>query len=150
MKKTLPFFLIATIVVSLTACSGSADKKVPELADEMCDCFTNFQKTISADAKDLMKAVSVATDAQSEMMQGISKLKPEDTAAFGEKLKAVGTRGSDVYACMEAFDKKHSKETTKDEESLTEKLLAEMQKNANCPVGAAIVNLSLTNSKPGK
>jgi hypothetical protein len=146
MKKTLPLFLLTVIVISFAACSGSADKKVPELADEMCDCFTNFQQTISADAKDLMKAVSVASDAQSEMMQGISKLKPEDAAMFGEKLKAVGTKGSDVYACMEAFDKKHGKETTKDKEALTEKLLTEMQKNANCPVGAAIVNLSLKRS----
>lgn len=133
----------ALFIIVLSACSGTADNKVPELANEMCDCFTNFQQTISADAKDLMKAVAVSSDAQSEMMKGIAKLKPEDATDFGEKLRAVGTKGSDVYSCMEAFDKKHSKETTKDKEALTEKLLAEMRKNGNCPVGAAIVNLSL-------
>ena len=146
MKKTVQFFLSITIVLSLTACSGSADKKVHELANEMCDCFTNFQKTISADAKEMMKAVSTSSNAQSEMMKGIAKLKPEDATDFGEKLRSVGTKGSDVYVCMEAFDKKHSKETTKDKEALTEKMLAEMQKNGNCPVGAAIVNLSLKKS----
>jgi hypothetical protein len=143
MKKTFSFFLLSVIIVSFSACSGSADKKVPELANEMCDCFTKFQQTISTDAKELMKAVSVSDNAQTEMMKGISKLKPEDATDFGEKLRAVGTKGSDVYTCMEEFDKKHSQETTKDKEALTEKLLTEMQKNDNCPVGAAIVNLSL-------
>lgn len=136
-------FATLAIAFVFAACSGSADKKVPELANEMCDCFTKFQQTISTDAKELMKAVSLSDNAQSEMMKGISKLKPEDATDFGEKLRSVGTKGSDVYTCMEEFDKKHSKETTKDKEALTEKLLTEMRKNNNCPVGAAIVNLSL-------
>ncbi len=124
--------------------AGSADKKVPELADEMCGCFDNFQQSLSSDAKDLMKAVSVAANPQTEMMQGISKLKPEDAASFSEKLKSIGTKGSEVFNCMEAFDKKHANETTKDKKALTEKLLTEMQSMGNCPTGAAIVNLSLS------
>ena len=135
-------FLIA-IVVSLSACAGTADKKVPQLANELCGCFTKFQETISVDAKEMMKAVAESASPQSEMMKGMSKLKPEDANDFGEKLRSVGTPGSTVYACMQEFDKKHSKETTKDKQALTEQLLDEMLKNNNCPVGAAIINLSL-------
>jgi len=142
MKLSLP---LLTLLIAFTSCSsGSADKKVPELANEMCGCFDNFQQSLSAETKDLMRAVSVAANPQTEMMQGMSKLKPEEAASFSEKLKSIGTKGSEVYNCMEAFDKKHAKETTKDKKALTEKLLTEMQAIGNCPTGAAIVNLSLS------
>jgi hypothetical protein len=142
-----PIIAIVTLSILASCSSGSADKKVPELANEMCDCFTSFQKSISPDGVKLMKTVSVAANPQSELATGISKLSGEDAASFAEKLKSIGTKGSEVYACMEAFDKKHSQETTKDKTALTEKLLQEMQGNANCPIGAAIVNLSLANGK---
>jgi hypothetical protein len=145
MKKIL---IVLAIIFSLYSCkSGSADNKVPALANEMCGCFDNFQQSLSPDAVALMKSVSTAANAQTEMMSGISKLKPEDAASFGEKLKSIGTKGSEVYSCMEAFDKKHSKETTKDKNALMEKLLIEMQANSSCSVGAAIVNLSLSKKK---
>jgi hypothetical protein len=148
MKNYFLIILIASLMYVVTGCSsGSADKKVPALANEMCGCFDKFQQSLSADAKELMKSVSMAADPQSEMISGMSKLKPEDALSFGGKLKSIGTKGSEVNTCMEAFDKKHSKETTKDKTSLMEKLLMEMQANRNCPVGAAIVNLSLAKTK---
>jgi hypothetical protein len=136
-----------SLIILFSSCAGSADKKVPELAGEMCDCFTKFQTSLSPEAKDLMKAVSVSANPQAEMMTGMQKLKPEDAADFASKMQSIGTKGSDVYACMEAFDKKHGKETTADKKGLTEKLLAQMQANGNCPVGAGIINLSLAKDK---
>ncbi len=134
---------ILSLVFIFSACSGSADKKVPELANEMCDCFTKFQQDLSPDAMALMKTVSASASPQADMMAGMGKLKPEDATAFAEKMQSIATKGSDVFSCMEAFDKKHGKETTKDKKALTEKLLKEMRSNVNCPVGAAIVNLSV-------
>lgn len=136
--------LIKTLVVILllNSCSGSADKKAPELANEMCGCFDNFQNSMSADAKKLMKAVSVAAKPQEVLMSGMSDLKPDDAKAFAEQLKAIGDKNSSILKCMEAFDKKHGKETTSDKNALIEKLLMEMQKDGNCYVGAAIVNLN--------
>jgi hypothetical protein len=147
MKKNLMLIFAVSILISFSCSTGSADKKVPALADEMCGCFDKFQQTLSADAKEMMKNVSTADNPQSEMMSGMSKLKQEDALSFGEKMKSIGTKGSEVYTCMEAFDKKHSKETTKDRTALTEKILKEMQANTNCPVGAAIINLSLAKTK---
>ena len=144
MKSSIIFLFS---LVLLACSSGSADKKVPALANEMCGCFDKFQQSLSTDAKELMKSVSTAANPQSEMMSGMSKLKPEDALSIGEKLKSIGTKGSEVFTCMEAFDKKHSKETTKDKTALTEKLLMEMQANGNCPVGAAIINLSMAKTK---
>jgi hypothetical protein len=144
MKFVIP---VAFALFLLSACSGSADKKIPELANEMCDCFTKFQQDLSPEAIDMMKAISVSENPQTELMTGMSKVKPEDAASLGQKLQSIGTKGSDVYTCMEEFDKKHSKETTKDKAALTEKLLKAMQSQGNCPVGAAIVNLSAAKDK---
>lgn len=140
MKLQLSILSLGFIFFS---CSGSADKKVPELANEMCDCFTKFQQDLSPEAMALMKTVSASASPQADMMAGMSKLKPEDATAFAAKMQSIATKGSDVFSCMEAFDKKHGKETTKDKKALTEKLLKEMRSNVNCPVGAAIVNLSV-------
>jgi hypothetical protein len=145
----MKYLIIAIVSLSfLVSCSsGSADKKVPELANEMCGCFTDFQTSLSPEGKELMKMVSISINPQAELMDGMTKLKPEDAASFAEKLKSIGTKGSVVLTCMEAFDKKHGKETTKNKTTLTENLLKEMQGETNCPVGAAIVNLSLANGK---
>ncbi|MDZ4807841.1 MAG: hypothetical protein SGI96_06175 [Bacteroidota bacterium] len=139
--------ILILVSVFFASCSATADNKVPELANEMCGCFTEFQQSLSPEGKDLMKAVSIAANPQTELMTGMSKIKTEDAVSFAEKIKSIGTKGSQVYNCMEAFDKKHGKETTKDKGALTEKLLKEMQSQNNCPVGAAIVNLSLANTK---
>lgn len=134
--------------VGIASCgAGSADKKVPELATEMCNCFTGFQKGLSADGLEVLKAVAVAKDPQAEMKTGMGKLKPEDAIEFAKKIQSLGDKGSEVYACMEAFDKKHGKETTKNKTTLTKNLLAEMKAKGDCPVGAAIINLSLSKNK---
>lgn len=139
---------IAFVAIVFSACKqGSADKKVPELASDMCGCFTKFEASLSPDAKSLMKEVSVSADPQKDMIAGMSKLKPEDAMEFGKKMSSIADRNSEVYKCMEAFDKKHGSETTTDKKALTEKLLSEMQGRTNCPTGAAIINLSLAKDK---
>lgn len=138
-----PFFSLLFVTIILVSCSGSADKKVTELADEMCGCFDKFEQSLSPEAKTLMKNVSTAADPQSTMMTGISKLKKEDAMVLAGKLQSMAVRGSDISACMENFDKKHSKETTRDKKALMEKLLEAMRAKGNCPVGGAIVSLGL-------
>jgi len=128
----------------LLACgSGSADRKVPKLANEMCNCFTGFQKDLNTNVLELLKKVSISANPRQEMQEGLSKLKPVDAESFIEKFKQIGDKNSDVNKCMQEFDKKHAKETTKDKKGLTEKLLKEMQANDNCPAGAAVVNIGL-------
>jgi hypothetical protein len=144
MKKSVLYFAIPVCLSVLVACSGSADKKVPQLANEMCDCFTNFQKGLSPEVVDLLKKVSLSSTPQEEITAGISKLSPEDGASFAEKFKSIGDKGSEVNICLENFDKHHSKETTKDKKALTQKMLKIMQENSSCPVGAAVVNLGLS------
>lgn len=139
--KSVFTLLVASVL--LVSCSGTADNKVPELADEMCGCFGPVEKSLSADALTLMKTVAMADNPQSAMMSGIAKLKPEEAMSLSEQLKSIGTKGSAVFACMENFDKKHAKETTKDKKQLMEKLLKAMRAKSDCPVGAAVVSMGL-------
>lgn len=139
MKKLLK---IAAILLMFSSCGGSADNKAPELADEMCGCFNSFQAALSPELNKLMKEVSTAQNPQDVLMEGVRKLDPEEAKSFGEKLKSMGDKDSDIFKCIENFDKKNSTLTTTDKKALTEKLLAEMQKKGGCFVGAAIINLN--------
>lgn len=144
MKSLIVF---ATAAILLCSCAGSADKKIPELANDMCGCFDKMQQSYSADVVQLLKEVSVAADPQTVLTSGMMKLKTEDAKKLAESLAEMGNKNADVFKCMEAFDKKHEKETTTDRTALTEKLLAQMQANGNCNTGAAIVNLGLSKQK---
>lgn len=141
------FITAVSLCTLLFSCSGSADKKVPELANEMCGCFDAMQKDYSADVTALLKEVSTAADPQAALMSGMVKLKPEDAKKLTASLAAMGDKNSAIFKCMEAFDKKHEKETTTDRTALTEKMLKEMQQNGSCPTGSAIVNLGLSKQK---
>lgn len=133
---------LAMIFLFFASCKGSADSKIPELANEMCGCFESVKANISEDAKNLLKEVAKADKPQEVMMKSMSKLKPEDAKNLGEQLQSIASVSSPVYKCMQEFEKKHSKETTTDKNGLIEKVLAVMQKNGDCFVGAAIMNLS--------
>lgn len=135
-------FKLAILISILSGCGGSADNKAPELANEMCGCFDGFQKNLTDQEKQVMKSVSTAQNPQQEMIAAMTKFSPDASKAFAEKLKAIGDKDSEILKCLNEFDKKHGKETTSDKKALTEKLLAEMQKNGGCYVGAAIVNLN--------
>jgi hypothetical protein len=142
--KMLPVFF--SIIIILSACKGSADKKVPEFASEMCGCFDSFKQSITPEEMNIFKEVSVAEYPQEVLQNAIKKMDGSKAAAFTEKIKSVGEKTSPVYVCIQEFDKKHVKETTQDKKALTEKLFAQLQAN-NCIIGAAIINLSLKSGK---
>lgn len=147
MKKS-----IFTIVVILSFCSckpGSADRKVPVLANEMCDCFTTFQKRFDSESASLLKEVSTSSDPKTLFQEGIRKMTPEKADFFTRQIQSLGDKSSSVYACLADFDKKHGKETTKSKSELKKKLLAELQKKGNCFTAAAMVNLDI-HRNPGK
>lgn len=139
-SAALPVLMSAIFFVSCS--SGSADKKVPELADEMCSCFGEFKKTVTDEEMKLLKSVSSAAYPQEELTNAFRQMDTEKAASFALKLKSLGEKESPVFKCLEGFDRKHGKETTTDKKALTEKLLARLQA-LDCTVGAAMVNLSL-------
>lgn len=146
MRKT-GLMLLSGISMMVSCGTGSADKKVPELADEMCNCFTGFQKDLSPGVMALLKEVAVSGNPRQAMQDALAKLKPEEAAPFIEKFRQISLSTSEVNKCMQEFDRKHAKETTRDKKALTEKLLTEMQHNGNCPAGAAVVNIGLQQMK---
>ncbi len=138
--KVLP--LLFSVIIVITACKGTADKKVPELAEEMCSCFDSIKQNTTPEEMTVFKEVSVAAYPQEVLQNAVKKMDAAKAAAFAEKLKSVGDKTSPVYVCLQQFDKKHEKETVQDKKAFTEKLFAQLQAN-NCVIGAAIVNLGL-------
>ena len=94
MKIGLPAILLTALFYS---CGGSADKKIPQLADEMCGCFESMQKTYSEDILKLLKDVSLAAEPQQALMSGMSKLKPEDAKKLTETLAEMGDKNTTVF-----------------------------------------------------
>jgi hypothetical protein len=141
MKK---IFLVPALIFWLYSCkSGSADNKVPELADEMCDCFTTFQKRFDRESVDLLKLVSISADPKTVLQNGIKEMTPEKAEFFTRQIQSLGDKSSSVYTCLEGFDKKHGKETTKSKSELKNKLLTELQGKKDCFTSAAMVNLDI-------
>ncbi len=141
MKK---LFLVLAVILSIYSCkSGSADKKVPELANEMCDCFTAFQKRFDSESASLLKEVSTSSDPKTLFQEGVRKMTPEKADFFTRQIQSLGDKSSSVYACLSDFDKKHGKETTKSKSELKKKLLVELQKRGSCFTAAAMVNLDI-------
>jgi hypothetical protein len=143
-KMTL--IIVPALAMMASCTEGSADKKVPELADEMCNCFDDFSKSVSEKEMGIFKEVSASAQPQKVLTEAFAKLEAAEATGLAEKMKSIGDRNSPVFKCLEAFDKKHSKETTTDKEMLTEKLLHKLQSN-QCNIGAAIINLSLKKGK---
>lgn len=147
MKK---LFFVLAVILSLYSCkSGSADKKVPELANEMCDCFSTFQKRFDSQSSALLKEVSNSNDPKNLLLEGIKKMSQEKAEFFTRQIQSLGDKSSSVYACLSDFDKKHGKETTKSKSELKKKLLAELQEKGDCYTAAAMINLDI-HRNPGQ
>jgi hypothetical protein len=141
MKKILT---LPAVIIFLYSCKpGSADNKVPELANEMCDCFSTFQKRFDRESVELLKLVSISEDPKTVLQDGIKKMTPEKAEFFTRQIQSLGDKSSSVYSCMEAFDKKHGKETTKSKSGLKNNLLTALQQKGDCYTSAAMVNLDI-------
>lgn len=150
MRTIKPVAVIAAVSILLVSCgSGSVDKKVPELANEMCNCFSAFQERFDSESVSLLKEVSNSADPKAVLQEGIKKMTPEKAEFFTRQIQSLGDKSSSVYACLADFDKKHGKETTKNKSDLKKELLASFQKNGNCFTAAAMVNLDI-HRNPGQ
>jgi hypothetical protein len=144
MRKTL---IVPAVIFLLYSCKpGSADKKVPELANEMCDCFSALQKRFDTESVELLKLVSTSTNPKRVLQDGISKMTPEKSSFFTRQIQSLGDKNSKVYLCLQDFDKKHGKETTKSKGMLKRNLLKELQQKNDCFTAAAMINLDIHRS----
>ncbi len=129
------------VAVLFTGCKGSADSKVPQLAKEMCGCFSSLENGLTEKEKVVFKAVSVAENGQAEMTKGMAAFSPEEATAFGTKLSNLGK--GEIADCMSSFEKKHATETTTNKDEFLKKVLAAMRTENGCYAGAAVINLGI-------
>lgn len=149
MKRIL-FTVLPAMLFIFSSCGGSADKKVPELASDMCKCFESMQKELSPVAQEFYKEVAKSTKPAATFQNGLENMDSAEAGAIRAALMNIDDKDSKVNQCMEAYERKYAKETTRDEDGLVRKVLEEMRKNNSCPLGAAIVNLGIEGQKKGK
>lgn len=143
--------LLAPMVLLLASCGGTADSKVPELASEMCRCYESLQAVNSPAIQQFYKDVAKAEDVSSAFKANLTKLSPEEAQTVAKDFSKITQSGTEVNNCIQAFDRKHAKETTSNKMKLMKRIVAEMQKNNNCQIGTIVLDMGIEQQeKTGK
>lgn len=137
------FLVFSIITLFLASCSGSADKKVPQLANEMCDCFQSFDKDLSPAGKELFQKMIHAENPQSVLQKGIAALPADESKQLVAKIQSLTNKDSEVFKCITAFDERNKHETIKDRKDFTQKIFQQMKVSGACTTGTAMMALSL-------
>ncbi len=135
--------LLAPVALFFSSCGGTADGKVPELASEMCRCFESMQAESSPAIQQFYKDAAKSENASTAFKSGLEKLTPEEAQVVAKDFAKITQRGTDINNCIEKFDEKHKKETTREKMKLMKRIVSEMQKNVNCPVGAIVLGMGI-------
>ncbi|MEI9908938.1 MAG: hypothetical protein WDO71_04275 [Bacteroidota bacterium] len=144
MRKPFSFFIIA-IALSLVACK-SADNKVPEIAADVCNCFSDIEKNFSKETKALLAKAANDSNPQKVLKEEIVKLDQEDQMAIGQELMSLGELGdekSDMGRCMKGVEKKYGNNFTRDKKILGNKIVQELESKNGCGFTASIMKLGL-------
>ena len=144
MIKTISFVAIV-IAVSLAACK-SADNKVPEIASDMCNCFSATEKNISKSTKDLFVKAANDDDPQKVLQQELIKLDPEDQVVINQELMSLSElqdEKSEIGNCMKNVEKKYGNAYTRDKNKLGDKIVSELESKKGCDFTASIMKMGL-------
>lgn len=144
----MKFYVFSTVVLLfLASCNGTADKKVPQLANAMCDCFQSIDKELSPAARELFLKMTETENPQLMLQKGMTSLSADESKKLTEQIQLLTNRQSEVFQCIKAFDEKNKKETISNRKEFTRKIFKQMKASGNCTTGAAMMALSLYKTK---
>lgn len=109
-----------------------------------------MQKGLTPVAQAFYKDVAKAAKPSVAFQNGLDNMDSTEADAIRASFLSMDEDGSKVNLCIDAFDNKYEKETTSNKSALLRKVLAEMQKNSACPVGAAVMNLGVEGGQMDK
>lgn len=132
-------------VIVLAGCQ-SADNKVPQIAADFCACFTDMEKSMSAQTKDIMHKAAIATDPEASIEVEVEKLTDEEKMKVGTEMISLGEmqdKNSTVGRCMDNVAKKYDKARTFNEKKFLEKLIKELESKSGCGFTADLMQIGL-------
>jgi predicted transcriptional regulator with HTH domain len=138
--------VLAIILAFLSACSSSSSK-VPVYANDMCGCFETVQKKIDAEGLAVLEKVVNSETPQQTLQKEMAALKPEKTMALAEVFASVGNKESDVFKCLEGFDKRHNDSKSTSRKDLALEIAMKMKENKSCLLGAVVMYMGAKSIK---
>jgi len=137
--------LLTVYTIVLFSCS-SADKKIPEIATDFCNCFNKMEKSISQRTIDILINVSNADDPQASLKEEMDKLSPEEfkkVKAEISVLRLTDDDRSELGACIREAEKKYGKAYTTDQKKFGEKIIKELESRGDCKLTTAVWKFGL-------
>jgi type IV pilus biogenesis protein CpaD/CtpE len=141
--------LLGLAVVLLAGCA-TADQKVPEIAADFCNCFSEIQSKMSAKTKDLiLKAANSATP-QATLSTELLSLPEEERFEISKELMVMADLGdetSSVGRCMKDVEKKYGDARTFNKKEFAEKVIKELESKQGCDFTAMLMKIGLKEKK---
>ena len=144
MRKIAPFLL--SLITLLFAGCETADQKIPQMATDFCNCFTEMEKNMSSKTKDIMEKAANATDPEMTMKDEMDKLSDDEKMSVSTEMMSMGQlqdRTSKVGSCMAAVEKKYDKAKTLDQKKFLEKLIKELESKTGCSFTATLMRIGM-------
>jgi hypothetical protein len=138
--------LLAGVFVLIATGCQSADKQVPEIASDFCACFTDMEKDMSTQTKDIMHKAAISNDPENSMKSDVEALSDDDKMKVGTEMMSLGSmqdKDSEVGRCMEDVAKKYDKAKTFNEKKFMEKLIKELDEKPSCRFTADLMRIGL-------
>lgn len=138
--------LIAIVAITFLASCSSADKKVPQIAADFCDCFKKLEAEMSTESRKLFATAAESADPETVLGTELLKLDEETQQKVGEELSALGeleNENSEVGSCMKRVEKKYDSQYTLDEKKFAAKIIKELETRPGCSFTASLMKLGL-------
>ena len=136
--------LLGFAILPFAGCE-TADQKIPEIAAGYCNCFTDMEKNMSSQTKEILEKGANSADPEATMKDEVGKLTPEDQMKVGTEMMTMGEmkdKTSKVGRCVTAVDEKYGNAKTYDKEKFMQKLVKELESKPGCNFTAIIMKMA--------
>jgi hypothetical protein len=151
MRKNLS--VLAGFALLLLSGCRTADQKVPEIAANFCNCFSEMEKNMGSKSREVMQKAANAADPTTAIRDEMQKLSEEDQQTVSTEMAAfaeMDDKNSKVGRCIADVEKKYGKEKTFDQKKFLQKIINELESKTGCTVTATLMKIGLKAKENGK
>lgn len=136
--------IVLSFMSLIVASCSTADKKVPQIAEDFCNCFSKMEKEMSAESKRIFKTAANASDPEQVLQDELLKLEGETQTQVNEEFMAFGEledENSEVGRCMKSVEKKYDNSYTFNESKFMDKVIKELENKLGCDFTASLLKV---------
>lgn len=136
--------ILGLVLSVMFAACGTADQKVPAIADDFCNCFKKLEGSMSEGAKDLLLKAAESAAPESTLQSSLMALEEDKRMAIAQEMMAFQDAqdpSSELNKCIKSLEDKYKDDKTRDKKKFGEKLLSELKSKKGCEVTYAIMKI---------